>query len=111
MPAVLEPRTPKVKARRDALTKGQVLYRGHGSAACAELGAGAGCFTAAVDNAYEMDDVIANMHLLERRSEDVVYDIVPDLPRDPFPQLPLLDRIQNRGEVRTKPRSHVANRC
>jgi Na+/H+-dicarboxylate symporter len=57
-------------------------------------------FMTAVDNAYEKDEVLANMQLIEGPSEAVVYDVDPGLPQDPDLQIPLLQRIQNRGELR-----------
>jgi len=57
-------------------------------------------FAVAVDNAYDKDEVIANMHLIEEKAESIVYDVVPDLPKDPDLELPLLQRIQERGELR-----------
>jgi len=58
-------------------------------------------FAVAVDNAYEKDEVIANMHLIEERAESVVFDVVPNvLTKDRNLELPLLQRIQERGELR-----------
>jgi len=57
-------------------------------------------FETAVSNAYDKDEVIASMQLMEVKPESIVYDLVPDLPTDPDSNAPLLERIGARGELR-----------
>ncbi len=57
-------------------------------------------FQIAVENAYVKDQVLAGMQLLEGHSEAVVHKQYPEIKRDPVPQLPLITRIQRRGELR-----------
>ncbi len=53
-----------------------------------------------VNNAYDKDEMISNMQLMAPKPESIVYDVVPDLPPDPDPQAPRMQRIQERGEIR-----------
>ncbi len=57
-------------------------------------------FETAVSNAYDKDEMIASMQLLEAKPESLVYDVVPGLPPDPDPNAPVLERIGARGEIR-----------
>ncbi len=60
-------------------------------------------FETAVDNAYNKDEVIATMNLLEEKGESAVFDVIPgpdQLPPDADISLPVLGRIQARGEMR-----------
>lgn len=57
-------------------------------------------FETAVSNAYNKDEVISSMQLMEAKAKSLVYDLVPDLPADPDPKAPVLERIGARGEMR-----------
>ena len=58
-------------------------------------------FETAVSNAYDKDEVIATMQLVEAQPDDfIVYDVIPDLSPDNDPKAPVLDRIDSRGDIR-----------
>lgn len=58
-------------------------------------------FETVVTNAYNKDEVITSMQLVETMPNDfIVYDVIPDLKQDTDLNVPLLNRIKARGEIR-----------
>ena len=58
-------------------------------------------FETAVSNAYNKDEVLTSMPLMESHPDSfIVYDNIPDLSQDKEPKAPVLDRIEARGEIR-----------
>lgn len=58
-------------------------------------------FETVVSNAYDKDEMITSMQLVESMpNEFIVYDVIPDLKQDTDQNIPVLDRIKDRGEIR-----------
>ena len=58
-------------------------------------------FETAVTNAYNKDDVLTTMQLMESHPDEfIVYDNIPILKQDKDPKAPVLDRIAARSEIR-----------
>ena len=57
-------------------------------------------FETMVENAYNKDEVVSTMRLLDPHEQPVVFDVMPDLEPDADPSLPAIERIKARSELR-----------